>query len=110
MRAYGLEQSDVAELPTAANGQTTNFAEADTMSDLDYLQQSNSQLAAQGQAVIDQWLMRIQSLVNEARSVPALQDALLSEFADLPEAELTQVMEVAYLAANLAGRMDAGAA
>ena len=110
VRAYGLEQSDVAELPTAANGQTTNFAEADTMSDLDYLQQSNSQLAAQGQAVIDQWLMRIQSLVNEARSLPALQDALLSEFADLPEAELTQVMEVAYLAANLAGRMDAGAA
>ena len=110
VRAYGLEQSDVAELPSAPNDQATNFAEADTMNDTDYLQQSSSQLAAQGQAVIDQWLMRIQSLVNSASSLPALQDALLSEFAELPEEELTKVMEVAYLAANLAGRVDVGAA
>lgn len=47
------------------------------MNDTDYLQQSSSQLAAQVQAVIDQWLMRIQSLVNSASSLPALQDALL---------------------------------
>lgn len=110
VRAYGLEQSDVAELPSAPNDQATNFAEADTMNDTDYLQQSSSQLAAQGQAVIDQWLMRIQSLVNSASSLPALQDALLSEFAELPEEQLTKVMEVAYLAANLAGRVDVGAA
>lgn len=50
---------------------------------------------------------RIRALVEQARSLDELRDALLAAYADLPADELTRVMQAAFAVAELAGRFDA---
>lgn len=52
---------------------------------------------------------RIKALVDEADSLPALRDALLAAYADLPQDTLAEVMAMAFAAADLAGRLAAQA-
>lgn len=52
---------------------------------------------------------RIKALVDEAESLPALRDALLAAYADLPQDTLAEVMAMAFAAADLAGRLAAQA-
>jgi phage gp29-like protein len=53
-----------------------------------------------------QILDRIRALVQQAESLPALRDALLAAFGDLPTDRLTEVMAMGFAAADLAGRFD----
>ncbi|GAB4303822.1 MAG: hypothetical protein Fur0034_20150 [Desulfuromonadia bacterium] len=50
---------------------------------------------------------RVRHIVEGADSLPALRDALLSAFADLPEHQLAEVMAMGFAAAELAGRFAA---
>ncbi len=47
---------------------------------------------------------RIKALVDEADSLPALRDALLAAFGDLPTEKLAEAMAMGFAAADLAGR------
>jgi hypothetical protein len=49
---------------------------------------------------------RIKEMVDEAESLPALRDALLSAYHDLPSTQLSEVMAMGFAAADLAGRFD----
>lgn len=50
---------------------------------------------------------RIRALVEQARSLDELRDALLAAYGELPTDELTRVMQAAFAVAELAGRFDA---
>lgn len=62
--------------------------------------------AAPGWAAI---MDRIKAIVDGADSLPALRDALLSAFADLPDAQLAEAMAIGFAAAELAGRFAVAA-
>lgn len=47
---------------------------------------------------------RVRQIVEQADSLPALRDALLAAFSDLPDDQLTEVMAMGFAAADLAGR------
>ena len=46
----------------------------------------------------------VRQIVEQADSLPALRDALLAAFSDLPDDQLTEVMAMGFAAAELAGR------
>lgn len=50
---------------------------------------------------------RVRQIVEGAESLPALRDALLAAFADLPDGQLADVMAMGFAAAELAGRFAA---
>lgn len=52
---------------------------------------------------------KVRQIVEQADSLPALRDALLAAFSDLPEQELAEVMAMGFTAAELAGRYAARA-
>ena len=62
--------------------------------------------AAPGWAAI---MDRIKAIVDGADSLPALRDALLAAFADLPDAQLREAMAIGFAAAELAGRFAVAA-
>lgn len=62
--------------------------------------------AAPGWAAI---MDRIKTIVDGAESLPALRDALLSAFADLPDGQLAEAMAMGFAAAELAGRFAVAA-
>jgi len=49
-------------------------------------------------------LATIQRMVDESESLPALRDALLAAYGDLPTDQLADIMAIGFAAANLAGR------
>lgn len=54
----------------------------------------------------DAVLAYIQRLVDAAPDLPSLRDSLLDAFQNLPETLLPEIMEQAFMAANLTGRYD----
>lgn len=64
-------------------------------------------LATQIEPAWNEVLDQIRALVDAAPDLPSLRDALLSAYADLPTAQLSEVMAMAMAAAELAGRYDA---
>jgi hypothetical protein len=60
-------------------------------------------LQGAGDAVLAHWMAQISQLVQAAPSPGALQDALLAAFGNLPTEQLTEVMAMAFAAAQLAG-------
>lgn len=102
IRAYNLVETDlvVAPLPPA-KGLNVSFAEAIVR---DYEEVAADTLAQAVQPTLDQWLSRIRAQLNTAPDLQAFQDALLSEFSELDDAALTDVMALGLACANLAGR------
>ena len=70
-----------------------------------------SELAAKShleaaQSQIDTWLVRVQRLIESARSMEELRSMIMAAYGDLPEEELTIAMHSAMFVANMAGRFD----
>jgi len=110
---YNLQDGDIAvpvpvpepqaaraavALPGAAAA-PASFAEAP----LDPTAAQLDLLATAGDTVLAVWMRRIASLVSAAESPQALRDSLLQAFGDLPTEQLTEVMALAFAAAELAG-------
>jgi phage gp29-like protein len=64
------------------------------------------QLARVGDRVVAQWMQHIGLLVAAAESPAALRDALVAAYGDLPTDQLTEVMALAFAAAELKGMAD----
>ncbi len=64
-------------------------------------------LSSEADAAWREIMSHIERLVETAPSLPALRDALLSAYAELPIEQLGNVMATAFAAAELAGRYDA---
>ena len=67
----------------------------------------NERLASAGDLVLAAWMQQIRKLVGAADSPAALRDSLLAAYGDLPTEQLTEVMTLAFAAAELAGRYNA---
>jgi phage gp29-like protein len=74
--------------PTSIDSQTDNLA---------------TESAKAGAAILD----RVRELVDNAESLESLRDDLLAAYGDLDSSELVNVMELAFIAADLSGRYDA---
>lgn len=55
----------------------------------------------------DEILQAVFRIVSEAESLPGLRDRILSAYGDLPSGRLSEIMAMAFAAADLAGRFDA---
>jgi phage gp29-like protein len=108
-RVYNLQDDDIEEIITPTDStatppeDTTDFAEHQ---DSDYADATADVLAQEAQPALDQWLARIRKIVAKAPDLPALQKALLDDFAELDEADLTKAMALAFSCAELSGRYD----
>lgn len=65
-----------------------------------------ARLANEAAPALEAMLSGVRRLVDEADSLDALRDALLAAYGDLNTERLTAVMQMAYAAADLAGRYD----
>lgn len=73
---------------------------------LDYADANVDKLAADSQSSVDEWLVRLEVLINTAPSLEALPDLIAREFDNLPTEQLVDVIEQGLLAATLAGRAE----
>lgn len=108
-RAYKLQEGDLlppldpATSGPAAVPHALSFAEPDAG---DYAEVAAPLLGEHGEATVQAWVERIRTVVARAPDLPALQRALVAEFAELDDAELVDVMGLAFSAAHLAGRSE----
>ena len=107
-RVYGLEEGDIDQtlvapaVPAApANGQPVAFAEPGPTVATDG---TLSALGAAGAPVVMSWVRQLRSIVDAHTDPQALQEALLEAYSDLPTAELTDLMALAFELAHLQGR------
>lgn len=106
MRAYKLEEGDIEEAQQPPDGAMVAFAEAPQAAEA--AQSAGVQLLGKGAApVVTGWLAQVRDLVQTHSDPQALQDALLDAYSDLPTAELTELMSLAFELAHLQGRDQA---
>lgn len=127
MRAYGLGDDEVeVDAPLSAqarvrgretrqradgqdgqqvSGQRVDFSEVQVLPQ-DYASLNTQRLANDSQPVIDDWLLRIKSVIDNAVSLESLPDLLANEFSELPTDKLVQVIEMGLMASNLAGQAE----
>lgn len=107
---YGGEWQEKPAPAPAAVGQPGTAAAAshaeDEHEDQTPVQAHTAQLFDQAAPAWGAVLDRVRDLVDEADSLEALREALLTAYGDLPTAELTEIMAMAFAAAELAGRLD----
>lgn len=88
-----------------SSGETDNgsasFAEGQTAARQS--EQLARTLGLAGDTVLAQWIQTITALVNQATSADDLRDRLVGAFGDLPTQQLTEIMALAFAAAELAG-------
>ena len=90
-----------APLAVPGKGNAANFAETNALaSPADPLAQT---LAQAGDVVLAGWMQQIAKMVNAAATPDALRDQLLNAYGDLPTEQLTEVMALAFAAAELVG-------
>lgn len=65
-----------------------------------------AQMQAEASIAWEDILERVQALADEAESLEALRERLLSAYGDLPTDELAEIMAMGFAAADLAGRLD----
>lgn len=107
---YGEGWEDAPVKPAAlpvdgskgANGKAASFAEAAHRESgpVDPLIET---LANAGDTVLANWMQRIAVMVDSADTPELLRDRLLQAYGDLPIEQLTEVMALAFAAAELAG-------
>lgn len=88
-----------------AIGFTVPLAEPEDLPPLP-IQPMAAALARQTESAWDGMIGHVKKLVDEAPDLPTLRDNLLNAFADLPEGDLPQVMELAFIASELKGQYD----
>lgn len=98
----GWEDAPTAQpkLPTSAR--SASFAEPGT-TDANGVGPLVTALGDVGDLVLGTWMQKIEAMVNAAESPAALRDQLLQAYGDLPAEKLTDVMALAFAAAELAG-------
>ena len=122
-RAYNLAEDEVEvdevvkAAPTAranksnasaqVSGMKADFSEQGfTPVRLDYADANIDKLAASSQSSVDEWLMRLETVINIAPSMAALPDLIAREFDNLDDTQLIEVIAEAMTAATLAGRAE----
>jgi len=104
----GKPPAALSELPEdpADGDKTASFAEPEPKRRDEQTALTNALVAATGDAVSG-WLAHISALVDQAADLPALQQALLASYGDLPTDDLARVMSLGYATAALAGMTHA---
>ena len=89
-----------------SRGALANHAETSGEEDPTPVTAQAAQLFKEGEAAWGEIFDRVNALVEEAESLEALRERLLTAYADLPADALAEVMAMAFAAADLAGRLD----
>lgn len=109
-RVYQLQDGDIDEEPpaplpvpampgTVEPGTVVEFAEPAALDAA-----TAQQLGAAGAPVFATWVRELRALVDVHADPQELQDALLQAYSELPTAELTELMALAFELAHLQGR------
>ncbi|MGQ0711617.1 MAG: DUF935 domain-containing protein [Rhodoferax sp.] len=93
--------------PGETDSGSASFAEGQTASRQP--EQLARTLGRAGDEVLAQWMQTIAALVNQAASADDLRDRLVGAFGDLPTQQLTEIMALAFAAAELAGMASVAA-
>lgn len=115
MRAYGYQEGDLlpestttpAVTAVGVAGDAPVFAERRIIGSAHVPEQLSNELASAAAPAMAGWIAQVQSLVDKADSLSALQDAMVQAFGDLDSAELVKLMEAAFALAELKGIDDA---
>lgn len=104
----GAPQQPVMPDPSVTSGSVTTGLSAVVVEQSDPTpgEAYAEQLAKQTEPTLTAWLDSIRTLVQNADSMETLQSDLLNHYGHLDSEELTNVMALAFTAADLAGRYD----
>lgn len=107
IKTYGFDADQVTNLPTQPTTATSTakpmaFSEFSPVY-VDYAEANSQRLATNAKPAIDDWLIELKALTDTATSLPDLQDKIAHAFSELDPNKLMKVMEVGFLAAELAG-------
>lgn len=108
-RTYNLQNDDFELVPAGANNQPSKvppgpaFAEQPSANKPVPVDAVTQTLAQAGDVVLAGWMQQIEKMVNAANSPNELRDQLLQAYGGLPTDKLTEVMALAFAAAELAG-------
>lgn len=72
----------------------------------DFANDTTSQLASDTQPIINDWLLRLKHLVDNAPSLEALPNLIAHEFSELPTDKLVDVVQMGLMAGHLAGMAE----
>ena len=106
MRTYKLEKGDIEEqaAPAVEPGRpAVEFAESAAAA-ANATQPAAALLGSGAAPVVMDWVRQLRTLVAANTDPQALQDAMFSEYSELPTAELTELMALAFELAHLQGR------
>ena len=105
-----VPQPALPVLPAAAtvvgkDGKAASFAESALGATLppDPTDPMTQTLAKAGDVVLTKWMQQIAAMVSAAATPELLRDQLLQAYGDLPTEQLTEIMALAFAAAELAG-------
>jgi phage gp29-like protein len=108
-RVYQLQDGDIEEAPVApttlaaaAAGPVVAFAEGAPATNV--TDATGQVLGTAAAPVVADWVRELRALVDAHDDAQALQDAVLAAYGDLPTADLTEVMALAFELAHLQGR------
>ncbi|MEO1766781.1 DUF935 domain-containing protein [Thiobacter aerophilum] len=92
--------------PQAASRRMQSAHAAQDEADPTPITAMSDQMEAETEPAWSDIMARIKAIVDSAESLPALRDALLAAYGDLPTDDLAEVMAMGMAAAHLAGRFD----
>ena len=100
-----LPVSPAAAGVVGTDGKPASFAEASLGETLppDPTDPVTQTLAKAGDVVLAKWMQQIAAMVSAAATPELLRDQLLQAYGDLPTEQLTEIMALAFAAAELAG-------
>lgn len=96
--------SSAVPVRSVLGGKAVSFAELGRVNGDGAVDPLTQPLAQAGDSVVSVWMQQISKMVDTADTPQALRDQLVQAYGDLPTEQLTEVMALAFTAAELAGR------
>lgn len=108
-RHLGFAEDEIDVNPQPATDKTTKnnlaFSEFAPVR-RDFANATTAQLASETQPMINDWLLRLKHLVDNAPSLEALPNLIAHEFSELPTDKLVDVVQMGLMAGHLAGMAE----
>lgn len=105
---FAEDEIEVTAQPATAKTTTKNNLAFSEFAPVrrDFANATTAQLASESQPMINDWLLRLKHLVDNAPSLEALPNLIAHEFSELPTDKLVDVVQMGLMAGHLAGMAE----
>ncbi|MFB2538825.1 DUF935 domain-containing protein [Acinetobacter sp. c3-l95] len=102
------DEIDIASNPPPSRQSNLAFSEFKPLT-VDYANTAADTMAQDAQPIVNDWLLRLKHVIDNATSLQQLQELIAQEFSELPSDKLVEVISMGLTAGTLAGMAQATA-